>query len=294
MVRPPTFSDLLARPALIVASPPPIVTISPGSQVTAQDIAQFDARWMSAADCAKRLDDHKHGLKNRQVMFAWGAFDDASAMVRMFELTHEPRYLDHLRAVSRLALDFRDDHHPGDDFPPRPEFPPGGDNPICLNCRPPIVDRVRGKVVPAWGSGILSSDYVINGGLNPVLLDISGIYVYGLAAFARLVAEDPDPQLRTAYHDYAMKFANSAMETMWAFMPDWDTWQAGNYVEGTFVFPHRIPTASQCLEARDQAKEHVRSSTPSTSTRIFSSSSMIRRASARGSETTPANHCRTT
>ena len=182
MVRPPTFSDLLARPALIAASPPPIVTISPGSQVTAQDIAQFDARWMSAADCAKRLDDHKYGLKNRQVMFAWGVFDDASAMVRMFELTHDPRYLDYLRAVNRLALMFRDDQHPGDDFPPRPEFPPGsdGDNPVCINCRPPLlVDRVRGKVVPAWGSGILSSDFVINGGLNPVLLDISGVYVYG-------------------------------------------------------------------------------------------------------------------
>ena len=88
------------------------------------------------------------------------------------------------------------------------------------------------------------------------------MYVYGLAAFARLVAENPDPQLRAAYHDYAMKFANAAMETMWAFMPDWDTWQAGNYVEGTFVFPHRIPTASQCLEARERAIEHVRQFDP--------------------------------
>jgi hypothetical protein len=252
MARPPRFVNLLARPANIAAGPPPIVTISPASRVTAQDIAQFDARWMSAADLKQRLSEYTYGLTNRQVWMAWGVFDDAAAMVRMFELTHDPKYLDHLRKVNHLVLDFRDDHHPGDDFP---RF----DNPVCLNCRPPLlVDRVRGKVVPAWGSGILYSDYVIDGGLNPVILVISGVYVYGLAAFARLVAEDPDPQRRAAYGADAMKFANATMETMWAFMPDWDTWQAGNYVEGTFVLPHRIPTASQCVEARERAKEHVR------------------------------------
>ena len=252
---------------LLQALPPPIVTISPVSRVTAQDIAQFDARWMSAADLEQRLADHKYGLKNRQVMFAWGVFDDASAMVRMFELTHQRKYLDHLQKVNNLAFDFRDDQHKGDDFPPTPEFP-RGNNPICLNCRPSFVDGVRGKVVPAWGSGIYS-DYVVYGGLNPVDSVISGMYVYGLAAFARLVAEDPDPQLRAAYHDDAMKFANATMETMWAFMPDWDTRQAGNHVEGTFVLPHRIPTASQCLEARDLAIEHVRQFDPELSPEHF-------------------------
>ena len=248
-----------------LALAPPIVTISPVSRVTAQDIAQFDARWMSAADLEQRLADHTHGLKNRQAMFVWGVFDDASAMVRMFELTHDPKYLNHLRAISHLALKFRDDQHLGDDFPPRPECPEEVRNPICLNCRPPIVDRVRGKVVPAWGSGILSSDYVIYGGLNPVGAVISGLYVYGLAAFARLVAEDPDPQLRAAYHDDAMKFANAAMETMWAFMPDWDTWQAGNHVEGTFVLPPPDPDRQPVRRgprARNRARPPVRPREP--------------------------------
>ena len=66
---------------------------------------------MSAADLEQRLADHKYGLKNRQVMFVWGVFDDASAMVRMFELTHERKYLDHLQKVNHLAFDFRDDQH---------------------------------------------------------------------------------------------------------------------------------------------------------------------------------------
>ena len=73
-------------------------------------------------------------------------------------------------------------NHPGDGHP-------GGDNPICMTCCPPIMDRVRGRVVPAWGSGILYTDFVGNGGLNPVDYVTSGVYLYGIAAFARLVAE---------------------------------------------------------------------------------------------------------
>ena len=40
-----------------VPIPPPIVSISPGPQVTADDIAQFDARWMSAEDRQQRLNE---------------------------------------------------------------------------------------------------------------------------------------------------------------------------------------------------------------------------------------------
>ena len=123
---------------------------------------------------------------------------------------------------------------------------------------PELVDRVRGKVMPAWGSGILYTDYVINGGLNPVDAVTSGVYLYGIASFARLVAEHPDPERRTAYRDDAIKFANAAVETMWAFMPEWDTRQAGSFVEGTIFRPRRFPTADECDAANARAKEHVR------------------------------------
>ena len=188
-------------------------------------------------------------LTHRQAWIAWGVFDDASAMVRMFELTRDPKYLDHLRDVNGVALKFRDDHHPGDGHP-------GLNNPICMTCWPPIVDRVRGRVVPAWGSGILYTDFVINGGLNPVDHVTSGVYLYGIAAFARLVAEHRASQ--AVYGAQAVKFANAAMETLWAFMPDFDTRQVGRFVEGTIHRPRRFPTASECTDARDGAKEHVR------------------------------------
>lgn len=81
-----------------------IVTLSPGPQVTAEDIAQFDTRWMKAADLQQRLGEYRASLKNRQAWIAWGVFDDAKAMVQMFELTQQTKYLDHLRDINNVAL----------------------------------------------------------------------------------------------------------------------------------------------------------------------------------------------
>jgi hypothetical protein len=226
----------------------PIISISPGAQVTAQDIAQFDARWMGAARL-QRLADYDWELKNRRAYIAWGIGDDTSAMVRLFELTHDRKYLDHLRDVDNIALHYRDDNHPGDDFP-------RGGNPICMNCRPPFVDRVRGKVEPAWGSGIIYTDYVDDGGLTPVDTVTSGVYTYGIAAFARLVAEDPS--LQADYGADAVRFANAAMQTMWAFMPQFDARQVDSYLEGTFNRPSLFPTSAQCKQAHDDAIAYVR------------------------------------
>jgi hypothetical protein len=239
--------SLLVGPASPAAASDPIVKISAGTPVTAQDLAQFDARWMGA-DRLQRLTDYDVLLKNRQAWVAWGVADDSSAMVRMFELTHDRKYLDHLRAVNDIALRYRDDNHPGDDFP-------NGDNPICLNCRPPFVDRERGRVEPAWGSGILYADYVNDGGLTPVDSVTSGVYAYAIAAFARIVAEDPT--LQADYGADAVRFANATLQTMWAFMPEFDTHQAGSYVEGTINRPAVFPTAAQCTQAHDDAMDHV-------------------------------------
>jgi hypothetical protein len=229
----------------------PIVHLSPGRELTAQDIAQFDQRWMKQADLQARLNTYEFWLKNRQVHVAWGLADDAAAMVRMFELTHYDKYLDHLRAINDKVLHYRDDQHPGDDFP----NPDGNPNPLCINCRPPFVDRIRGKIMPAWGSGILESDYPANGGLTPIDQVISGMYTYGMVAFARIVAEDPS--LQNYYGDDAMKYANAAMQTMWAFMPDFESWEMWGKPVGTFMQPAVSPSSSQCEQARDRALQHV-------------------------------------
>lgn len=237
-----------------VAAPPPLVALSEGQQVTPEDVALFDARWMNPDVLRRRLDEYRGSLTQRQAWIAWGVFDDAAAMARLFELTRDRealvpfKYLNHLRDVNDVALEFRDDHHPGDGHPDH-------DNRLCLTCYPPILDKVRGKVVPAWGSGILYSDFVGNGALNPVDHVTSGVYLYGIAAFARLVAEHGPSQ--SVYGDKAMEFANAALETMFAFLPEFDTRQVDAFVEGIFHRPRRSPTASECVEARDLAKAHV-------------------------------------
>lgn len=248
---------------------PPIVTLSSGSEVTEQDIAQFDARWMGEAERMKRLAEYETRLKNRQAWIAWGVFDEASAMVRMFELTKDTRYLDHLRAVNNVALQFRDDQHPGHEFPsglpPLPDGQPRR-NPICIDCATPIVDRLRGRVMPAWGSGILYTDYVINGGLNPIDAVTSGVYLYGLAVFARLVAEHPDSAKQAAYAADAMKFANAAVQTLGAFTPEWDPKQVGSFIEGPIRRPRRAPTDAECEAANRHAKAYVHLFDPENAT----------------------------
>ena len=104
------------------------------------------------------------------------------------------------------------------------------------------------------------------------------------------------PPLQAAYHDDAMKFANATMETMWAFMPDWDTRQAGEPRGGHLRKPTPDPDRQPVPRGpRSRNTSTSASSTPSPSIEdLFSSASMMPRASARGSETTPANHWRTT
>src|SRR5262245_13190458 len=255
----------------------PSVTLSPGPEVTPQDIAQFDARWMTDADLTARLVEYEYRLKNRWLSVAWGLSEDAAAMVRMFELTRDPKYLDHLRAINEKTLQYRDDHHPGDDFPekgPNGEDFPHGHNPICMTCRTPLVDRMRGKVEPAWGGGSLAG-FATYGGLTAVSEDISGLYVYGMAAFARLVAEADDGEVlaqgmaglaqnphvhsvRDKYGADAMKFANAALETLGALIPQFDAWQAqNNWVEGTFKAPQRFPTSIECAVTHKLAVEYA-------------------------------------
>ena len=164
------------------------------------------------------------------------------------------RCLDYLRAMNNIVLAFRNDNHPGDDFP-------NGDNPRCVQCRPPagqthgFVDRERGALEAGWSSAT-HWDWVNDGGLDPVDAVTSGLYAYGLAAFARIVSEDPS--LQAEYGADAVRFANESLKTMWAFMPNFDTWLAWNVVpEGTFMRPAVFPTAAQCQQTHDFSYQHA-------------------------------------
>lgn len=235
----------LFKSAAAVAS---LVDISAGTEVTVQDIDQFNTTWMSAADTAWRLGFYESAMKNRQAWIAWGIGDDAAAMVRMWELTHDAQYLTHLKSIGDITLRYRDDHHRGDDYP-------NGDNPDCMKCRPPFIDRVRGGVLAAWGSG-LYNDYVIGGGLTPIDAVTSGVYLYPIVAFARLVLEDAS--LQPQQGDDAMRFANAGIESFEVFAPLLDTHQTpGGFVEGTIYRPTLVPTSSQCQSAKQAATYHA-------------------------------------
>ena len=230
----------------------PCAVLDNGNQLTAADIQLFDERWMKDADRNARLGDWASGLKDRQGWIVWGVGDDAIAMVRMFELTHNRKYLDHLVAINKLVLKFRNDHHQGDDFPNK-------DNPRCIDCRPQLrpwgfPDKERGNVEPAWNGGT-HWEWVADGGLTPAIPVLSGLYAYGVAAFARIVAEDAS--LQADYGADAVMFANEALKTMWAFVPGFDSSQAGTFLEGTLNRPAVFPTAAQCKQTHDLSYAHA-------------------------------------
>jgi hypothetical protein len=53
------------------------------------------------------------------------------------------------------------------------------------------------------------------------------------------------------------------MEAMWVFIPQFDSWQVWNsWVDGTFKSLSQFPTAAQCEQAQQLAKEHVIRTSP--------------------------------
>ena len=107
----------------------------------------------------------------------------------MYDLTHNRIYLDHLRDLSRVVLSFRDDRR--------------GEQPRA-------VDAFLGQVMPAW-----DQRGVACGSLHHASLDAAGIYSYPIAAFARIVSENPE--LHVDYGADAVAFANAVLQTVAAF-----------------------------------------------------------------------------
>ncbi len=238
----------------------PCVGLDEGNQLTAADVQIFDERWMRPEDLRNRLSAWAAGLKDRQGWNVWGVGDDAIAMVRVYEITHgrmlEPtnghKYLNYLRDLNNKVLDFRNDQHPGDDFP-------NGNNPRCVHCSQ-RTGRLGLWITSAGGMagwrGATHWEWVNDGGLAPVDAVTSGLYAYGLAAFSRIVAEDPS--LQTEYGPDAVRFANETVKTMAAFTRDFRSWRAFDVVlEGTFMRPAVFPTAEQCKQAHDFSDQHA-------------------------------------
>jgi hypothetical protein len=160
-------------------------------------------------------------------------------MARMHELTygfwHDLRYLNHLRELLEISLFYRDDHYPGNP------------NPNCKRCESTPIDDFRGGHVAGWGGAQFGTN------LSGISEDLTGILTYPIATFARIVAEDPS--LQADYGPDALRYANAAMETMLALMPQMNFQTVGNIVEGYLARPDSygtILTKDVCLNVDDE------------------------------------------
>ena len=202
------------------------IAISPGLGVTAAEIQDFDERWMSDAQRQHHLavaENHLSGVWDPGPWFVGGEL--MAAMVRMYDLTGRQAYVDHLYDLSRLALDYRDDG-------PK---------------KTPIEDPFRGRVMPAWGEDGLSS-----GELHWCGIDTAGLYSYPIAAFARIVAENPD--LHASYGVEAVRMATAILETLRAYVDELDGRPNGT---SAFVYPRKVRTLitpTRCAQAFINAK----------------------------------------
>lgn len=235
--RSPGKLSTIANATVVVQGDPGLVTVSNGRQLTAADVTMFDATWTQPFQHRRASSRACWQLYNRYDAAAWETGERMSALARMYELTHQRRYLDQLREFIEHALLFRDDHHPGD------IHDTGAD------VAPLPVDEFRGRVVPAWGGKSVNS-----GGLHHVDEVVSSVYACPIAAFARIVAEEP--ALHPTYGDDAVRYANAVLETVWAFMPQIHYRNSGDFVEAflTHLPAYRTkPTDQQCAAAYLQA-----------------------------------------
>jgi hypothetical protein len=246
--RPTTFSLVLtsrneqrtlATVRVAVAGDPGFITVSAGPRVTPDDITKFNEQWMQPFELLNARNDARRDLKARDPDGVWTHSERMAAMVRMFELTHDTRYLDHLRDLIQIVLQFRDDL-PFD----------------SLNVIRPLEQIRNERGVPAWGGdgGRPDVEGVEYGGLHHVEEIVSSLYAYPIAAFAHIVAEDP--ALQTKYGDDAVEDANLVFDTVAFFMRQIEAVPGGGFVQARLIgsdgFRNR-PTAGDCDSALNQA-----------------------------------------
>ncbi|MGA8027242.1 MAG: hypothetical protein WB992_08845 [Bryobacteraceae bacterium] len=173
----------------------------------------------------------------------WGIEPRMTALSRMYELTGDRKYLDHMREFIELALTYRDDHYDPGTAP----FPCGATSPP-YPAKP--IDDFRGHVMPGWGG---SSPDIADFNFVPEV--VTSLYGYSIARFARIVAEDPT--LQATYGNDAIRYVNATLETAWAFMPQVDTRSVGNLFEANLSqleIYRTKPSSSECQQAYDKEK----------------------------------------
>ena len=194
--------------------------------VKSPDVVAFDQAWMTAAAKEGSLSGVREDFTNQFLPGYWKWGEAMEAMVRMYDLTHDREYLNHLRDLSRVVLDYRDDHRTD---------------------RPGVQDPFRGQVMPAWGGRGVNYGYLHHAGVV-----LAGVYAYPIAAFARIVAEDS--ALHEAYGADALEFANATLETVQAFSPELENRTDDS---STYVQPRAyatLLTESTCKQAYDEAR----------------------------------------
>jgi hypothetical protein len=239
----------LASVRIAVAGDPGLVTVSPSRQVTADDIAEFNEEWMQPWAIEAALGTATSRLFNKDSSGTTEVGERMAAMVRMFEVTHDTRYLDHLFDLIEIVLRYRDDR--------------------LFGSGPKVTDEIRNKVgLAAWGGGLLD-----NYGLHSVNEWTSSLYAYPIAAFARILAEDPAARARyqcniivsTAPDAVAepqavhlprcadpIVYANRVLETVEVFLPQIHEQRVGNFTEAMLAAPKDFrsrPTAEDCNAA---------------------------------------------
>ncbi len=226
----------LASHTVQVTGDPGIVTIdlAAGNQVTAADIAAFDAKYMQPYQRERAVLETRYRLFHRLDSAMWEAFEWIHAMVRMYDLTHERRYVEHLGALLKEILPYRDDHHPGrhSDF--------------AESVLPPALDVLRASPSPLSGWGGAGTP---TAGLHTVGY-ASFVYMYGLSAFARIVMETPS--LHASFGRDAIDDTNAALATDAIFAPTVAARSTfpveARALKETFA---RVPTNAECDAYRD-------------------------------------------
>jgi hypothetical protein len=131
---------------------------------------------------------------------SWGIGDHMTAMARMYELTGDTKYVDHLHDLAMIVLKGRDDN------------------------RTDSVARAdglrRSKIMHAWGmKGVATGDYYTSS------ITVAGNYAYPIATFARIVAENP--ALQAQYGQDAKEAATALIDTYTDFLPELVSIDAG-------------------------------------------------------------------
>lgn len=217
--------------ASVRVEPGPLA-LSPGRRVVEEDLRQFDDQWMFGNQPQDKLRFYSDQMAAHNLAVSWEINERMLAMARMFELTRNTQYLDHMQAIIEVVLRYRDDALPNGE--------------VHLDAFHPD----RHTPMPAWGTGSNETAF-----LWRTMPDIAGVYAHPIAVFARIVAEG-GYVLQGIYGSKARIYANAALETFQAFEPDWRLSGSGSQSFMTLVEPRissSLLSTASCAAARDEA-----------------------------------------